>query len=153
MKTLTLFTLLALLVSGYAFGVDGQFLINQSTVMAAGGFPYKITQSGSYKLSGNLAVSGSFGIVISAPNVTIDLNGFTIYGGGPSIFDAGISATSDHRLPGSVPGLVATGVTIRNGIISGFANPILSGPPFGPQNPNPEYAEAWILEDLSLIHI
>jgi selenophosphate synthetase-related protein len=33
----------ALMFSAPAFAVDGQVLINQSTVMAAGGFPYKIT--------------------------------------------------------------------------------------------------------------
>jgi hypothetical protein len=47
----------ALMFSAPAFAVDGVVLINQSTVMAAGGFPYKITQPGSYKLSGNLAVT------------------------------------------------------------------------------------------------
>ena len=34
-----------------AFGVDGVVLINQSTVMTSGGFPYVISQPGSYKLS------------------------------------------------------------------------------------------------------
>jgi hypothetical protein len=39
-----------------AFAVDGQVLIDQAAVMAAGGFPYKITSLGSYKLSGNISV-------------------------------------------------------------------------------------------------
>jgi hypothetical protein len=65
----------ALMFSAPAFAVDGQVLINQSTVMAAGGFPYKITQPGSYKLSGNLVVASSTdGIDISVSNVSIDLN-------------------------------------------------------------------------------
>jgi hypothetical protein len=67
--------------SAPAFAVDGQVLINQSTVMAAGGFPYKITHPGSYKLSGNLVVPADVdGIDILTDNVTIDLNGFTISG-------------------------------------------------------------------------
>jgi len=37
--------------------LEGVVLINQSTVMAAGGFPYVITQPGSYKLSGNLTLN------------------------------------------------------------------------------------------------
>jgi hypothetical protein len=76
-----MFICAALLFSAPAFAIDGQILINQSTVMAAGGFPYTITQPGSYKLSGNLVVTGNTdGIVIDADNVTIDLNGFTISG-------------------------------------------------------------------------
>lgn len=74
---------LAVLLSISAFAVDGTVLINQSTIMAAGGFPYKITQPGSYKLSGNLVISTCStcflnGIEIDADNVTVDLNGFTI---------------------------------------------------------------------------
>jgi hypothetical protein len=72
------------LVPACLFAVDGQVLINQSTVMAAGGFPYKITQPGSYKLSGPLTmtttVSGNFNstdvaIEIESGQVTLDLNG------------------------------------------------------------------------------
>ena len=54
-RTLLFMTAMAL-VPACAFAVDGQVLINMSTVTAAGGFPYKITQAGSYKLSGNLTV-------------------------------------------------------------------------------------------------
>jgi len=61
-----------------AFAVDGVTLINQATVQAAGGFPYVINQSGSYRLSGNLMAASAAAIIISAPNVTLDLNGFTV---------------------------------------------------------------------------
>jgi hypothetical protein len=71
--------LAAALASTCAFAVDGVVLINQSTVMAAGGFPYTITQPGSYRLSGNLtAPVNSTAIQISSSNVSLDLNGFTI---------------------------------------------------------------------------
>ena len=70
-----------LMFSTSVFAVDGVVLINQASVMAAGGFPYVITQSGSYRLSGNLTVpSGVDGIDINADNVTLDLNGFSIVG-------------------------------------------------------------------------
>src|SRR5579859_1332837 len=80
MKRHVLFTLALSLAPIAVYAVDGVGLINQSTVMAAGGFPYVISQPGSYKLSGNLeAPAGSNGIVIAASNVTLDLNGFTIF--------------------------------------------------------------------------
>jgi hypothetical protein len=75
--------LYAMLVPTSLVAVDGVVLINQATVMAAGGFPYNITQSESYKLSGNLVVSANVNnIVISADNVQLDLNGFTVSGPG-----------------------------------------------------------------------
>jgi hypothetical protein len=53
--------------------------INQRTVYGSGGFPYKITQPGSYILEGNLTVpANTDGIDVSADNVTLDMNGFTI---------------------------------------------------------------------------
>jgi hypothetical protein len=101
---LTLAAAFALAQSAWA--VDGQILINQSVVMAAGGFPYKITQTGSYKLSGNLAVSTNVDAIdIQANNVTLDLNGFTI----SSNSIAGIGVLS-----------VQSGITIRNGAVVGF---------------------------------
>src|SRR5436853_6750224 len=75
------------LIPFQAFAVDGVVLINQSTVMAAGGFPYIITQPGSYKLSGNLTMSttttGNYSgldiaIGINSSGVVLDLNGFSI---------------------------------------------------------------------------
>ena len=64
-----------------AFAVDGITLINQSTVMAAGGFPFSILQPGSYKLSGSLQVPAeTTGIQIFASGVTLDLNGFSLTG-------------------------------------------------------------------------
>src|SRR5436190_2248196 len=40
--------------------------------------PFTISASGSYYLTGNLAVTTGTAITISADNVTLDLNGFTI---------------------------------------------------------------------------
>jgi hypothetical protein len=79
MKKALLVVLALALVPTCGFAVDGVVLINQSTVVASGGFPYVITEPGSYRLSGNLvAPSNSGGIVISADHVTIDLNGFNV---------------------------------------------------------------------------
>ena len=57
MTRLVLLAVSAILFATSAFAVDGQVLINQSTVIAAGGFPYRITQPGSYKLTGNLTMT------------------------------------------------------------------------------------------------
>jgi len=120
----------ALLFSAPAFAIDGQILINQSTVLAAGGFPYKITQSGSYKLSGNLIVpnADTNGIVISADYVTLDLNGFSI--AGPvtctpftfpvqcSTSGTGVGILSPNQgttvLNGTVRGMGAVGIDLGN---------------------------------------
>ncbi len=72
--------------------------------------PYTITQSGSYVLTSNLTgVSGQPGIQVSADNVTIDLNGFTLQGVSGS--GAGIvSSTSPQH-----------NVAILNGMIVNWA--------------------------------
>ena len=119
-----------------AFAVDGQVLINQSTVMAAGGFPYTISQPGSYKLSGKLTVSTrTAAIIIAASNVTLDLNGFTIEG--PPDTCINCAQVSGVMLSG-----LFTGITVRNGIISGYAGGLnLSG------------ASLSILEDLKVLPV
>jgi hypothetical protein len=91
---------------------DGVILINQATVTAGGGFPYTISQSGSYKLSGPLTASANVSaIVIGASNVLLDLNGFTITCQGTQ--NPGITT------PATVTGGAIIGVKIRNGSITG----------------------------------
>ncbi len=101
------------LAPAFAFAIDGVTLINQSTVLAMGGFPYSIAQSGSYKLTGNLVVPSLFsGIVISVSDVTLDLNGFTITGASQGF--AGMPSTALIKTVGAVHG-----VTVRNGVLHG----------------------------------
>jgi hypothetical protein len=110
-RTLVILIGAALLFSAPAFAIDGQVLINQATVLAAGGFPYKITQPGSYKLSGNLVVAGNTdGIDINANNVVLDLNGFTI--SGPS---TSVSSSSGVNIS-------TNSATIKNGSVVAFSN-------------------------------
>jgi hypothetical protein len=90
-----------------AFAVDGTILINQSTVVGSGGFPYHITQSGSYRLSGNLIASNTGAIIISGSSVTLDLNGFAI----------GCSGTCGSTAISST----AAGTTVMNGNVTGFS--------------------------------
>jgi len=102
------------------FAIDGVVLINQSTVMAAGGFPYVISSSGSYKLSGNLTMntspSGNFlgsdiATVITAGHVALDLNGFSI-----TIVN-NISKLT-HSIVNIYAPVVEPAITIRNGSLS-----------------------------------
>ncbi len=110
-KSLLVLTIVLFLLPVCAFAEDGQVLINQSTVIAAGGFPYKITQPGSYKLTGNLAVpAGVDGIDITADNVTLDLNGFTISQSQQKGINTGSSGISS----------MGSSTTIKNGSVTGF---------------------------------
>src|SRR5229473_5023508 len=79
-KALSIFGMM-ILVPAYLYAVDGQVLINQSTLDAAGG-TYPITKPGSYKLSGNLIAKNQDTdvIAIATDHVTLDLNGFAILG-------------------------------------------------------------------------
>ena len=70
--------------------------------------PYNIAVSGSYYLTDNLfGTAGQTGITVSASDVTIDLDGFTLAGG-----------------PGAVNGIILTPgtktVNIRNGTVRGW---------------------------------
>lgn len=119
MKKHLLVLLLVAIAPFSAFAVDGVVLINQSTVIAAGGFPYVINQPGSYKLSGNLVVpSGLNGIDIAASNVTLDLNGFNISSLGFTAFGSTTRAIS-------AIGTNAYNVVIRNGTLTNWLEGIL----------------------------
>ena len=97
---------------------DGVIEINQAIVEANGGFPYVISEPGSYKLTGNLSVDGgeADGILVQTEvGVTIDLNGFEIDGGEST----GIGVSS-RRLDDSGP-LPFGNVEVRNGTVRRFA--------------------------------
>ena len=111
-----------------AFAIDGVVLINQASVVASGGFPVKITQTGSYKLSGNLMVPAETnGIEISAIGVNLDLNGFSITG--PIICD--LTGSNCGPIPNALTrGIFASnfiGAVIRNGSVSGFTRGVAGG--------------------------
>lgn len=73
--------------------------------------PYTISAQGSYFLTGNLTASGSTaGIIISADNVTLDLKGFAVVGGGSGSV-AGINVPSAQK-----------NILIRNGTVRDWTN-------------------------------
>jgi parallel beta-helix repeat protein len=74
--------------------------------------PFSITNPGSYYISTNLSVSSGDGITVLANDVTIDLMGFTLVGGGTN--GSGIKA------PLITASTVQTNLTVRNGTIRGW---------------------------------
>jgi hypothetical protein len=106
---------MALAAARPAPAVDGVIEINQSRALAGGitagdgpDYPIILNTPGSYRLTSNLAAAvNSDGIRVNADDVTLDLNGFTLTGGGGLIAD-GISIAGFKN------------VELRNGTIRGF---------------------------------
>ena len=117
--------------AGSAHAVDGVTLIDQGKAMAgnvtpgdAPGFPVTISRSGSYRLSGNLSVDDAtlHAVHITADNVSLDLNGFTIRG--PVTCSGATPATiTCAPASGYGNGVYASdrrSVVVRNGSVRGF---------------------------------
>jgi len=88
--------------------VQPRIAINAANTPGDAGNLFRITQPGSYYLTGNITgVAAKHGISINASNVTIDLMGFTVQGaaGAPS----GITTTTTPL----------NNLCIRNGFVSG----------------------------------
>ena len=109
----------AALVAGFALSpapaiaIDGQVLITHAAALAGAvtpgdppGYPVEINIPGSYKLGSHLVPPlAATGIYVLSPNVTIDLNGFTLQGS--NIANIGIISIQFNG-------------TIRNGYITRF---------------------------------
>jgi hypothetical protein len=113
----------AALVAVPAAAVDGEILIDQAKVKAGGitlgddpGFPATLSKPGRYTLSGNLVVpAGSRGIEVTAHDVTIDLNGFTMRSNPPGQAGDAIDAGDFTRL------------RVVNGTVTGFGGAAVRG--------------------------
>ena len=131
---LVVFGSLPLAFAPSAFAVDGTVLINQATSVNGlpgcthAGFPIVICQSGSYRLSGNITVSGTTdGIDITADNVTLDLNGFSITG--PVVCQQSIPTVSADCSPtngGWGVNSTKTNTRVINGAVRGFVIGVVS---------------------------
>ena len=123
-------------LAGMAQAVDGVFLIDQARALAGGitpgdapGFPVTISQPGSYRLMGNLTVpdQNTSGIVITANDVTVDLNGFAIIG--PNVC-TGVPVTSCSNIGTGIgiQGDDRDRITVKDGKVAGMgSNGILLG--------------------------
>ncbi|MCK6476218.1 MAG: right-handed parallel beta-helix repeat-containing protein [Phycisphaerales bacterium] len=88
--------------------VEPRIAISAATTPGDGDSTFKITQPGSYYLTGNVTgASGKSGIEIAASGVTIDLNGFALLGVSGSL--SGVKAAT-----------AVQSITIRNGTVSGW---------------------------------
>ena len=101
------------LPAGEAFA--NPITLTQAKALAGGitpgdppGFPIILSQSGSYIFETNIfPTAGANGIEVTAPYVTIDLNGFLLHGGGTAQF--GITTSGD-------------GLTVKNGTVAHFTS-------------------------------
>jgi len=106
-------------LSGIAMAFDVQWIIPQYFNL-----PIKITHPGSYKLMGNITVpnANTTAIKVTADNVTIDLNGFSILG--PTVC-TGTGATLMCSPTGTGDGINAPGTNnlkVTNGNIQGMGH-------------------------------
>ncbi len=86
----------------------------------AAGYPITISRPGHYKLMSNLTVpAGSKGIEATVPNVTLDLNGFTVSGPG-SCTRSGFVVTCTGESGDSDGVEMRTASVVRNGTVQGF---------------------------------
>ena len=90
--------------------LEPRIAINATNTPGDANSVFRITQRGSYYLTGNvLGAVAKHGIEIEASNVTLDLNGFCLFG-----------------LPGTLDGVASTGtlfnVTVKNGGIEGWGD-------------------------------
>jgi parallel beta-helix repeat protein len=127
---------LCLLLAARAFAVDGLIEINQARALAGGvtasdtaGFPVTLDTARSYILTGNLSVSNAadHGIEITANDVTVDLNGFTVSGTttctgtGSTLSCSPSSPTDGVGVFGSPFGSPPARTAVKNGVVRGFS--------------------------------
>ncbi len=116
--------------------VQPRIAVSSTNTPGDAGSNFIINTSGSYYLTGNLAVStGKIGIRITAPGVTLDLNGFTISGTNTL---AGISLNNNaHRATisnGTISGLSYDGIDGGLAVNCRYINLTLNGNGFGAAN-------------------
>lgn len=124
------FATCALFAASAAYAADGVIEINQASVDAADGFPFEITAPGSYKLTGDLTVpdADTTGIEVSAANVTIDLNGFGIFGSVECTREGAATTVCPASSAGTGILFQEKGGGVRNGTIRGMGRDGVSGP-------------------------
>jgi Right handed beta helix region len=93
----------------------------------APGFPITLSRGGHYTLDSDLVVPADTpGIVIAAPNVTLDLGGHTLRGPvncsrGQAMLSVACDAASKFSAIVGISSVGAAGAVIRNGVVQGFA--------------------------------
>lgn len=91
--------------------VEPRIAINAVNTPGDADSVYRITQPGSYYLTGNLSgIAVKSGIVVTSSHVTIDLNGFAV--AGAFLAKTGITAIGGPY----------TNITVRNGVVTGWSD-------------------------------
>ena len=114
-RNLTLALIGTLTFAFPALAANGVREIDQTTVNALGGFPYRIQSPGSYVLTSHLEIPDvdTTGIAVEASHVTIDLNGFSI-----RCASCSGTGTGDGIFADATRG----NVSVRDGSVSGVGN-------------------------------
>ena len=95
--------------------VEPRIAVNAANTPGDGNSLFRITQRGSYYLTGDITgVPGKFAITIASDNVTLDLGGFTLAGGAMGVY---VDAPA---------GAYRSNVTVRNGSITGCTSGALN---------------------------
>ncbi|MBI3852776.1 MAG: right-handed parallel beta-helix repeat-containing protein [Verrucomicrobia bacterium] len=103
--------------------IEARTSVNSNNTPGDGISAFKITNSGSYYLTGNITgVSNLHGISITAARVSLDLNGFSLIGVPGSV--DGINATNGAGL--------AAGLVVRNGTVAGWGGSGINAQPGAP---------------------
>lgn len=96
--------------------IEARTIVNSNNTPGDALSLFKITNPGAYYLTANITgVAGLHGITITAPNVSLDLNGFSLIGVPGSL--NGINATN---AAGATAGLTVRNGTVRNWGLSGI---------------------------------
>jgi hypothetical protein len=115
-----------LVLPGSGLGMDGVVEINQVKALAGGvtpgdaaGFPVRLGQRGSYRLTGDLAAPlGAAGIELAADDISLDLNGFAVRGPVPCGPGSGCAGASAGIYAAAALG--GDGATVANGEVGNF---------------------------------
>ncbi|MEM6794929.1 MAG: right-handed parallel beta-helix repeat-containing protein [Acidobacteriota bacterium] len=117
----TIAALIGLMSAGAALAVDGVFEINAAAAAAGDvtdgdtpGFPITLSSPGSYRLTGGLKTGNPDAtlIEVTVPDVSLDLNGFTLEG--PGLAGSGVGITSTSSLTvfnGTIRGMGGFGIS------------------------------------------
>jgi hypothetical protein len=117
-----------------AHAIDGVIEINHAKIMAAGVYPYTISQPGSYRLTGNLTQPNpnTDVIRIHASHVTLDLNGHAILGANTCALSGGAVVCTANGTGRGISSSIAPNevvdTRIRNGTVSGMGGDCITGP-------------------------
>jgi hypothetical protein len=165
MRRSVLATLL-LLTSATAWAVDGVIEINHARALAGGvtpgdtpGYPVTLSQSGSYRLTGNLTQPDANTDVIQVANtvrhVTVDLNGFEIVGSNTCIYTAApasVTCAASGLGSGIATNWNETYLSVHNGAIRGMGlNGISGGGWLTARNLVVEHNGGWGVANAALI--